>query len=700
MASTASGASRLPLAWLRLLLLGWLFAVVSQTTCASNGLQPLSDADREAVAGYFTADADGFYGSLQETYHALRALEILEQSNVESQKICDSLVGLVQAPHDSVEDAFHVVRIAEVLQCPHGAEVAKVIVPSLQAAVEKAKSLLELHYSVATIAIIKGWSSKSASFNDALSGVFSSLKELAGPDGTWHYTKSSSESSAKAAGLYTFFSFPTTAIAYHVIGHIKTAAIKLFDNLESHDQGVFYFQESKDDASSGGGGTLEATWAVLRGSAALAAVLPAKLKVEVEKVFGIAKFLLTPGLALSATEAFYQLDSLSVLEEYRPAVPVSVQTSSILSLSSNDNLEVAVTTVLGKPVSQVKVTLVSAHCIGADAPPVWSSQNLNYVENSGKYVFHFLSATTDLGKYKLRLEVCSVKSEGHSSYMSGGPVKSDITVISAIGISDIQLAVLDSSTGISDFSAVLEYGKDENITLSANHLQKLRLSLKLTSPSGSPFNPQQVFLKLVHESHVEHLYLVKSSTKGFQLTLDFLGLVEKLQYLSGTYNVVLIVGDMTMENSFVWTLASLDLDLPAAPEGKPLPPEAPLEITARVGSKPEIAHIFRQPEKRPPTLLSNIFLSLTLLPLIGFFIGLGCLGANIKLFPMTGLPGVAAVGFHGAVASILVLYFLFWLKLDLFTTLKVLGFLGLCTLPPGHFILSYLADSSAKQKTA
>jgi hypothetical protein len=43
-------------------------------------------------------------------------------------------------------------------------------------------------------------------------------------------------------------------------------------------------------------------------------------QVEVEKVFGIAKFLLTPGLALSATEAFYQLDSLSVLEDYRWAL--------------------------------------------------------------------------------------------------------------------------------------------------------------------------------------------------------------------------------------------------------------------------------------------------------------------------------------------------------------------------------------------
>jgi oligosaccharyltransferase complex subunit delta (ribophorin II) len=73
----------------------------------------------------------------------------------------------------------------------------------------------------------------------------------------------------------------------------------------------------------------------------------------------------------------------------------------------------------------------------------------------------------------------------------------------------------------------LEYGKDGNMTLSANHLQKLRLSLKFTSPSGSPFNPQQVFLKLVHESHVEHLYLVKSSEKGFQLTLVCLAPVAK-----------------------------------------------------------------------------------------------------------------------------------------------------------------------------
>ncbi|KAH8941760.1 hypothetical protein BDL97_14G061800 [Sphagnum fallax] len=664
MANTALGASPPVVAYLRWLLLGWLLAAVCQMVTASTVLQPLSDGDKEAIAGYFVADADGFYGSLQETYHAVKALEILERSDVESQKICEAVV---KSSPISVEDAFYVVKITEVLQCPQGAEVAKVVVPILQAGVVNANSLLELHYSVGALATIKkqGWSSNSAVHKDALSDVFTLLKELARPDGTWHYSKSDSESSVKAAG----FAFGIAAAvaeltgsdAHQDIGSVKTAAIKLFGNLESHGQGVFYFSESKDETSQGGG-ALAVTWAVLRGSAALAAVLPVNLKVEKEKVFGIANFLLRTGLALSPTEAFYQLDSLSVLEDYRPAVPIIVQPSSILSLNSNNNLE-----------------------------------NFNYIEDSGKYGFDFLSAISGLGKYKLRLEV---KPKEHSSYTSGGLVTSSVTVVSAITVSNVQLAVLDSDSGIPDFSAVLDFEKQEKTLLSANHLQKLRLSFELTSPSGSSFKPQQVFLKLVHETHVEHLYLVKSSGKGFELTLDFLGLVEKLQYLSGTYSVVLIVGDETMENSFVWTLASLDLDLPEAPEGTALPPTVPVEVNARFAPKPEIAHIFRQPEKRPPTLLSNVFLGLTLLPLIGFFVGLRYLGANIKLFPTTGLQGVAAFSFHGAIASILLLYFLFWLKLDLFTTLKVLGFLALLTLLPGHSILSYLADLSTKQKTS
>lgn len=75
------------------------------------------------------------------------------------------------------------------------------------------------------------------------------------------------------------------------------------------------------------------------------------------------------------------------------------------------------------------------------------------------------------------------------------------------------------------------------------------------------------------------------------------------------------------ENSFVKAIGSLELDLPERPEKAPLPPPQPVEPYSRYGPKTEINHIFRAPEKRPPKELSLAFLGLTLLPLIGFLIG-------------------------------------------------------------------------------
>ncbi|CAM6078753.1 unnamed protein product [Sphagnum tenellum] len=75
MAITAAGASSLLLSCLSWLLLGWLFAVVSQMTSASALLQPLSDADKEAVAAYFLADANGFYGRSSECWEGYIAVQ-------------------------------------------------------------------------------------------------------------------------------------------------------------------------------------------------------------------------------------------------------------------------------------------------------------------------------------------------------------------------------------------------------------------------------------------------------------------------------------------------------------------------------------------------------------------------------------------------------------------------------------------------
>jgi oligosaccharyltransferase complex subunit delta (ribophorin II) len=77
------------------------------------------------------------------------------------------------------------------------------------------------------------------------------------------------------------------------------------------------------------------------------------------------------------------------------------------------------------------------------------------------------------------------------------------------------------------------------------------------------------------------------------------------------------------ENSFLRPLGHLELDLPDAPEKAPRPPAQAVDPFSKFGPKAEISHIFRAPEKRPPKELSLAFTGLTLLPFIGFLIGVG-----------------------------------------------------------------------------
>ncbi len=72
--------------------------------------------------------------------------------------------------------------------------------------------------------------------------------------------------------------------------------------------------------------------------------------------------------------------------------------------------------------------------------------------------------------------------------------------------------------------------------------------------------------------------------------------------------------------------------------------------------------------------------------------------ALLQGFPRSGPAFVAAVAFHGSIASILALYTLFWLKLNLIQTLPILLVLGIFTTVAGYNALSQQADSRLKQQ--
>jgi len=102
---------------------------------------------------------------------------------------------------------------------------------------------------------------------------------------------------------------------------------------------------------------------------------------------------------------------------------------------------------------------------------------------------------------------------------------------------------------------------------------------------------------------------------------------------------------------------------------------------------PAIQHTFREPEPRPPVVISLAFTAICAVPLLGLLIAWQRLGVNLNRMEGAFLP------FHIAIASVFGLYFMYWLKFNMFTTLKYLAVLGSATFILGNRVLSKLASA-------
>ncbi|CAB4024696.1 Dolichyl-diphosphooligosaccharide--glycosyltransferase subunit 2, partial [Paramuricea clavata] len=114
--------------------------------------------------------------------------------------------------------------------------------------------------------------------------------------------------------------------------------------------------------------------------------------------------------------------------------------------------------------------------------------------------------------------------------------------------------------------------------------------------------------------------------------------------------------------------------------------------------KPEIEHMFRQPEKRPPKTVSTAFTILALLPLLILFVAWLKLGVNLSNFQFS----IPAIVFHVGLGVVLffvgifLLMYAFWTCLNMFSTLKLLGLVGSVTFLAGNSLLASLAAQRTK----
>ncbi|GAB2290130.1 proteasome regulatory particle base subunit [Dionaea muscipula] len=686
--------------------LGFILLLLAVSFSESSIVHPISESHRSAALELFSSP-DGSFNSLEEAYEALRTFEVLgiEKSDGISSLTCQSVVDTLGSSSSSLKDVFYALKVQRVLKCEPAWENLKDVSSRLQSTISSASSLLDLYYSVGSLVLIKDQTTDFEVTLEDASGIFRSIKSLSQSDGRWRYNSNYPESSTHAAGIAfeTLAGVVTLApseIDQSLIGTLQNGIVKLFDIIEKYDDGALYFDGKLVDTHEYQG-PISISSSVVRGLMAFADVTSGTINVPGDKILGLAKFFLGVGIPGNSHDFYNQIDSLASLESNKVSIPLILSLSStVLSLTRKDKLKVRVNTVLGSSAPAVTVKIVRATVSGLSDSSIIEDQELKFDPESGFHVLETLPEDADVGTCNFVFKIDFHDPDLTNNYATGGQTEVSIYLTGITKLDGAEITILDSDLGSIDTKKKLDLAGKNSIALSANHLQKMRLSFKLATPLGNAFKLHQALLMLTHESNLEHVFAVGNTAEKFEIVLDFLGLVDKLYYLSGRYDIQLTVGDAVMENSFLQSLGHIDLELPAAPEKATRPPPQPVDLNLRYGPKAEISHIFRVPEKRPPKELSLGFLGVTLLPLVAFLIGLLRLGVNLKNFPSSTVPAVFAILFHIGIAGVLLLYLLFWLKLNLFTTLKMLGLLGIFLLFTGHRILSHLASTSVKPKSA
>ena len=292
------------------------------------------------------------------------------------------------------------------------------------------------------------------------------------------------------------------------------------------------------------------------------------------------------------------------------------------------------------------------------------------------------------------------------------------TGVSFVGPATVTVTSTGGKAVGTPLTAAYPKGVDGRVAVGAG--EGLSLTFALASEHGEAVHPQQVVVQFEHgETGVTADFVVKPSrdvpeaaekevkatgTTFYKLDISSMATVaSSFKYESGAYAVSVLVADATIDKPLMWHVlpGSLGMTLPARPEKRELPLYyETLLHDSEVATEPlpVIEHQFRQPDSRPPHVVSFAFTGLICLSFVLFLRLLAIAGANLQAIP----GGVAPLAFAAVLAATLGLYAYYWFASTMFETLMLLAPLCMALLLTGHQAIS-AAESAraahAKQKT-
>ncbi|CAB1314709.1 unnamed protein product [Coregonus sp. 'balchen'] len=357
----------------------------------------------------------------------------------------------------------------------------------------------------------------------------------------------------------------------------------------------------------------------------------------------------------SLSEAFSVACAAAALSNNRFQVPVIVSAQGPATVShSQPILQLLVTDVLSNPLVSASVVVESAQAVAS------KSVILNQAPFSlrdGIFELNFMASQPASGYYQFSVAVTG------DTRLVANQVELKVKVSTEVAITNMDLSVG---------------------SFTADSHQNFAMTFQLVDVNtGVELTPHQTFVRLHNpKTGQEVVFVAEPDSKNlYKFELDTAERKSEFDSMSGTYALHLIVGDATLENPILWNVADVVL--------KFLDEEAPAAIQSKTlyMPKPDIQHLFREPEKKPPTVVSNAFTALVLSPFLLLLILWFKLGANISNFSFS----PSSVLFHVGHACMLGLMYVYWTHLNMFQTLKYLAIIGSLTFLAGNRMLAQKA---------
>lgn len=653
-----------------------------------------SDADLSGAAQAATSllTTDGASIAPADAYFASVVLSQAKSPKSKPAAACASLASTLSSSASlSIGDLSYGLRAAYNLGCLQKTQVDDSVVSSLQKGLESS-SLADLFHAVSALPVA---SNKGAKIDVSWKELVAVVAKLLESDGHFRDSAKSPASALSAAHAYHIL-----AAAYPSVKSSKQDAEKIKTVTESIGSLLQSAAGSEDTSLDLGDGEekLLTTALAVSGALKLADVTGVDVDAQGEQLAAFGAFFLQHRHVQDAAIAGQLITGLRALASNPVVVPLAVTLeTSTLAHGSADPVVVSVTNVFGAFATDADVILDSAMRVGAKKA-VLKETHLKPASSSSDTNTQYLLelGAIDAGIYSLELAVQPASTQF-------GEIEATtrlVTITTSLELGDATILV--TKVGGTSDTVTASHPNAASRVLSAGTDSHLTVTFTTTSKSGAAFLPHQAFVELQHEeTGVATVFVASGSSSdgSHRVSLDISSRKALFEAVEpGRYSVSLFIGDSTIDNSVQWKIGSVDLAPPAAPPApeeilysKPLMHDSDVTLKAL----PTITHQFREPEKRPALIVSQLFTIFALLPLAFLIIGLLRTGANSERL---GQGGVWGPGYLLSLLAVLGLIFVYWLKLNMFVLLSLMAIPSVLAILFGNSLFRSLHEAETQEK--